>query len=601
MSKGIDRITGVVKTANKTIKEGQAVVQNAEKAWNEIGKVFEDSKALVKSAKEKYAAFQEKWGTGDIGSQILAASEAKKDIGKIIDEVNDIKTKVLDIYATAKEMKEQVTSILDNLKFVIAELKKWKEIKKEIEQQLIDAKMEVVKAIATCKKLASQKYQEAKSGLDGLITTVGNMDLATMTKGGKKEILKQFEKVMEDYDWWTSGGEEQVKDLKKAIKKSVTEELERILDGAISYVEQSKSWQRVERLVTSITDLQETLDGIFNKANTEEAAGESLTRQLKKLGEKLITSTGEQAAKLLGKLIEPAGPAFELVGKFLKAYKLADSAIEAAKNFPEGLDAYLPKTYSKDFVDWKKTLFSYSIDIPIASLGWISLTAGVKLSSGAEFKLSGSITFYNTFKPEELKVLDGSLTASGKISLTGSVSLGVNLLMIVEAKATASLTAEGLIKDATAQINILRKLSGDAKKGAVKLGGTTTLAFEVYGALSFSVGLTSALRTVVRWFTRKDPVVTWELGRLSLFTAETTKNFSTSIKFKAVEFDFSEVKELLKSISTYRLSPAGRKNIEESISTQLGKKDKWEEYAKGAKLTDEELDQLREKYGKVTV
>ncbi len=601
MSKGIDRITDVVKTANTTIQEGQAVVQNAEKAWDEISTVFSESEALITSAKDKYKAFEDKWGKGDIGSKILAAIEAKNDLQAIIAEVDSIKTKVLDIYDTAKEMKDQVNSILDNLKFVISELKKWKEIKEEIEEQLVEAKMEVVKAISTCKKLATEKYQQAKAGLDGLVAKVGGMDMATMTKAGKKEILALFEKVMEDYDWWTSGGEEQVKDLKKAIKKEVTDDLERVLDNAISYVEQSKSWQRVENLVGAITELQTTLDGIFNKANTEEAAGESLTRQLKKLGEKLIVSAGEKSAELLGKLIEPAGPAFDLVGKFLKAYKLADATIEAAKNFPEGLDKYLPQTFSKDFLDWKETLFTYGIDIPIVSLGWISLTAGVNISSSAELKISGKVTFYNTFKPEELRVLDGSISASGKISLTGSVSLGVNLVMIVEAKATANLTAEGLIKDATAQINILRKLSGDAKKGAAKLSASTTLAFEIYGSLSFSVGLTSALRTIVRWFTRRDPIVTWELGRLSLFTAETSKNVSTMLKFDAVEFDFSEIQKLLRSVSTYRLSPVGRKNIESSISTQLGKKDQWEEYANGAKLTEDELDELRAKYGKVTV
>ena len=73
------------------------------------------------------------------------------------------------------------------------------------------------------------------------------------------------------------------------------------------------------------------------------------------------------------------------------------------------------------------------------------------------------------------------------------------------------------------------------------------------------------------------------------------------LKFDAVEFDFSEIQKLLRSVSTYRLSPVGRKNIESSISTQLGKKDQWEEYANGAKLTEDELDELRAKYGKVTV
>lgn len=599
MSKGIDRITGLVNTANDTLKEGKKIVDTANAAWSEIQSIFSESQNLVSSVKTKYEDLKKKFESDNAVDKLLAVAETKQAIEDVMKQVNDIKDKVLDIYNKAKDIKESVDKIRDNLAFVLAELKKWREIKKEIEEQLVEAKIEILRAVETCKKLAAAKYQEAKSGLDGLISELGNMDMTKMDKTMKKQILKSFEKVMEDYDWWTSGGEEDVKDLKKAIKKSVTDDLKRLLDGAISYVEQSESWQRVERLASAIMDLQQTMDEIFNKAQSEEAGTQSLTRQLSSIGEGLIEMVGNKAEELFGDLIKPMGPAFDLVGKFLKAYKLADSTIEAVKNFPEGLDAYLPKTFNKDLVDWQKELFNYNVSIPIVSLGWINLTAGAGLKSSAAFKLSGEVTFYNTFKPAELRVLDASITASGSISLTGHVSMGVNLLAIVEAKAKASLTAEGKVKEAKADLTIMRKLSGEAKKGAFKLGTAASLSFEIYGELSFSVGLTSALRTIVKWFTDKDPVKEWSLAKISLFYAETSKSFNTELKFKAVEFNFSEIKSMLKDLSTYRLSPGGRKAIEESISEKLGKRDKWEEYASGAKLTEDELDRLRAKYGQV--
>jgi hypothetical protein len=599
MSKGIDRITALVNTANDTLKEGKTIVETAEQGWSEIKAVFSESQNLVTNVKSKYEELKKKFESENAADKLLAVAETKQAIEDIMKEVNDIKDKVLDIYNKAKDIKESIDKIRDNLGFVLAELNKWKEIKKEIEEQLVEAKIEILRAVETCKKLAASKYQEAKAGLDGLISKIGNMDMTQMTKAAKKELLKAFEKVMEDYDWWTSGGEEQVKDLKKAIKKSVTDDLERLLDGAISYVEQSKSWQRVERLSGAIKQLQQTLDGIFNKAQGEEIGTQSLTRQLSVIGEGLIEMLGDKATEFFGDLIKPAGPAFDLVGKFLKAYKLADSTIEAVKNFPEGLDNYLPKTFKKDFIDWNKELFNYSVSIPIVSLGWINLTAGAGLKSVAAFKLSGEVTFYNTFKPAELRVLDASLTANGSISLTGHVSLGVNLLAIVEAKAKAKLTAEGKVNEAKADVNILRKLSGDAQNGAFKLGTSASLSFEIFGELSFSVGLTSALRTIVKWFTDKDPVKEWSIGTVSLFYAQTSKSFNTELKFEAVEFDFSEIKAMLKDVSTYRLSSKGRKAIEESMEEKLGKRDKWEEYASGAKLTENEIEQLRAKYGQV--
>lgn len=600
MSKGIDKITELVNKTTGSIEKGKKVAEKAKGAWTDVKKVYDDAKGIITQAIKDYEKFKKDFGEGDVGSKIMGAIEAKQAIQKMIADVQKTKDQVFKIYDEAKEIKDDVVEIIDDLKYIMAELKKWKQIKKEIEEQLVEAKMEVIKAVATCKKLAAEKYQQAKGRLDGLLNDLGTMDLSKMDKGGKKAILKKFEEVMEHYDWWTSGGESQVKDLQKAIKKSVTDNLKGILDDAIKYVERSKSWERVENLVNAINDMKKSLQGIFTDATDQETLTIGIMNQVKKLSANLATSAGEQASGLIDSISKPLGKAFDVVGKFIKAYKLADGAIAAAQKFPEGLDKFLPKKYSKDFIDWKKTLFSYSLTVPIVSLGWINLTASVSLDSKVDFKLSGSITFYNTFKPEELRILDGTLTAKGSISITGSVSLGVNLVGIVEARATAKLTGIGSVDKAEAKLNVLRKLSGDAKKGAIKLKGDGTLSFELKGVIEFSVGLTSTLRTLVKWFTRKDPVATWTLAEADLFKVETSKSFSTSIKFEAFEFNFKEIKELLHSISSYRLTKDGRNKIQQSISDKLGKREKWEEHTNGAKLTDDDLNALRAKYGSVS-
>ncbi|MCH2042596.1 MAG: hypothetical protein MK212_00525 [Saprospiraceae bacterium] len=599
MSKGIDKITELVNKTTESIEKGKAVTEKAKGTWTEITEVYTNARAIITKATQDYEKIKQDLGEGDIGSKIMAAIEAKTAIEQIINDVQETKDKVFKIYDDAKEIKDEIVEIIDTLKYIVAELKKWEQIKKEIEEQLVEAKMEIIKAVATCKKLATDKYREAKAGLDGLLNDLGTMDLSTMTESVKKTLLQKFEDVMENYDWWTSGGESQVKDLKKAIKKSVTDNLEGILNDAIKYVERSRSWQRVEGLVTAIEEMKNSLQDIFTDTGDKETLTVGIMNQVKTLSANLAESAGEQASSLLDPISKPMGKAFDLVGKFIKAYQLADGAIAAAQKFPEGLDQYLPKTYSKDFIDWKKNLFSYSLTVPIVSLGWINLTASVSLSSDVDFKLSGSITFYNTFKPEELKILDGTLTSSGSISITGSVSLGVNLVGIVEAKATAKLTGVGAIERAEAKLNVLRKLSGDAKKGAIQLKADSTLSFTLTGVIEFSVGLTSTLRTLVKWFTGKDPVATWELAKAELFKAETSQSFNTSIKFEAFEFDFKKVKELLAEISTYRLTTNARKEIQESVSDKLGKREKWEEHTHGAKLTDDDVNALRARYASV--
>ena len=582
MSEGIDRVKNLIDEANDVLVKGEAIVKDSETAWTDIQKVLEEGTENYNCAVAKYDALKKKWGEGDIGSRIMASLEATKEIKVIIEEVNHIKDKVFEIYDKIKVIKDNAHEVLDALKHVLAELSKWRRIKKEIEEQLHEAKLEILEAVASCKKLAGKKCRSTGE-LDGLAAYFKKLDLKKIDATLKNHVIARFENVMSSCDLFTSRGKNQT-------EKGVVDDLTHLLDNALSYAERSQSWQKLEELEHCLNELQSTLDTLINdKADEEAEKSKSLSKLLKNILDKLIASSGDKASELLGDLIEPVGPAFDLVGKFLG--KVANLSITEVKG-------KLPKEFEGEFLDWKGELFSHKVTVPVASLGWINLFVEFGLKSEAEFKVSGSVKIFDVFKPEQPKILHCSLTSSGQVSLTGSVSLVASLLNFLEARLTASLTAASIVKEATTTIDILKELSAEAKHGTVVLNAKSILAFELVGKLTFTVGLTPLQRDLVEQATqtRPRPIVEWKLGEMLLFTVETTKNFSMTLRVDSVELSFNEVIALLRDSSAYRLATAGHKCIEQSMSDHLGHRKMWEQYVGAGRLTEDVMNQLREKY-----
>lgn len=586
-SRGLERITALVETATKTIKEGQALVETAKGALDKIKKTFDDAVLVV--------ADVEKIGTGNLSDKIKAAMD-------IVEKIKTIKASIESIYEDGGKIKDSAKTIIDNCKLIIAELQRWREIKKEIEEDLIAMKLEVLKAIKTCWKLASQVYQKASGELDKLLTYIGNFNLSQITVSDIDTIVKEFDRVMTNYDWITWGGEGDVKDLKKAIADSVTASLKKMLKDAADYVLQSKAWQQVQDLEKAILDLRNSISGILT--NTEKSQTLK-TDQLAKAVDKWTTTITDwvknsvEGNKAVGTLVEFTAKGFDLVRKFIKAYNMAKDVVKAVDTFPEGLDAFLPHTFSHTFLNKDFKFFNLSLSIPVASLGWISLNLELGLEAGANVKIDGSLTIYNVFKPQEFKIIEGDLTATGSLYVTASAGLSIDLLAIVKAKAAAEVSATLTLNELKTKFALFKKLQGEESKGGLELSAAASLTFDLEGCLSFTVGLTETLCKLVEFFTSKRPEYKWTTKKLKLFTAEFSKSASLMLKFEAIDIDFSNMKKMLKDFAAYRLSSEGRDAVEGNISGKMGSRKQWEEEARGGKLTDQEVAQLRADYGKI--
>ena len=602
----ITKIKKLTQQAYSVLSKGKVVVADSEEVWTYIQTAIQDSKGIYKDAANNYSAFKKTWGEGDIGVQIMASPEARQSIEAITGEANGIKDKVFEIYFKINGLKANAQQVVETLGVISAELEKWEKIKKETEGQLLEAKLEILKAVATCKKLATEKYQASKGELDELLVYLGTLDLAKIDSARKKEVVSRFKTVMKNYNWFSkSEGESEVKTLKKAIKSGVTNYLSRLLDTAIAYAKRAQSWQKLGELAGDMAELESTLYALDKKADREVKATDPLSRLIRKLADKLIVSAGSEASVLLGDLVKPSGPAFDLVGKFLKAYNLASGAIAAASNFPENLERELPKTFSREFANLDSNFLatageylSISLSsVPIASLGWISLTAGTKIDFQVQINLSGTSTFYDVFKPEELRILDLTLVSASQLTAKGSLSIGLNLLGLVKAGASASLSATFVIKSKQKK-SIYKKLSAEAKQGTFKLKGKQ-FTLEFVGKLAFNVKLDAVLRDIARFTIEKDPIATWVLGEFPLLSLEVYNKPGVELRFDAVSTDFSKFVAPLRDPSSYRFSAIGYKSIDQSLNNRLGKRKIWEKYAGGTKLSEEEINELRNLYAAI--
>jgi len=89
---------------------------------------------------------------------------------------------------------------------------------------------------------------------------------------------------------------------------------------------------------------------------------------------------------------------------------------------------------------------------------------------------------------------------------------------------------------------------------------------------------------------------TWSTGKVELFKADTSKYFTAMMKFDNKGLDFNKVVDILKDLGNYRLSPQGRTEIEAKVGQNMGKRNSWEKYAKGGRLNEAEVENLRRQY-----
>jgi len=482
--KGLDRITEIVSKARSIISTGKTIKTDAEKTWTKINATYSKAKGVLDDIQKKFG------DDTSIADKLLAARE-------IVTKSIEVKDDIMSIYKDAMDIKDKAVTIVDDAKFIINELQKWKDIKKEVEVQFNETKLEVLKAIETCRKLASKAYKDAEKELIAVREQIGKLNFSNINSDGAKKAVDAFKAVMDKYDWWTSGGESDVKKLKKSIAKNVTKSLESIVKDAIDYVAKSERWKQVEELVNEIIGLRNDISAIITKANNENKVKSlDLKSTLGGWADKATKWAGDKAGEVLGPLAKTVGPAFDTAKKLFAAYNMISG-------FPDTVKDQLPKTFDHTFFDKKYTFLDYKVTIPIASLGWITLTAGVGLKAEAAIKISGSVTIHNVFDVKELKIVSGDLKGTGYISLTGSAYVGLNLVGIVEATASANLEAKAEVKEAKAGLVIHRELQGDAKKGAVEFKANAELQFGVYGSLSFTVGLTAPIRVIIEFITGK--------------------------------------------------------------------------------------------------
>ena len=593
--KGLDRITEIVKKANDLVESGIAIRTNVEAIWETSQGIFDGALIEVKKVEDLVQRYEED------GISIEDLIRTKEVALGIKDFVIKCRNDVNSIYENTNEIKEMVFKIKDDANFIIKELTQWRQIKKELEHELNQTKLNILKALKTCQNMAKAKFKEAKEDfqtLQEVLDAVGRADFHSITEDQAASIKSIFKKLLKSdtFHIFTSKGHNQVDKMMDAIKSKLTGQLNNMLNSAVDYVIKSKEWEKIQNLEEQITTLIANLGKLLLDSDRKETKQQvTLEEHIQQYKDKIANYLSDKIDVVVDGAFSALAPGIEVAKKMFEAYKFASNVMTAFSNVPDSLNEFLPYTYTHDFLkDKEYNLFDYSIKIPIASIGWISVTCGAGISGSVTVSLAASGTIYNFLDPKQNVIVSGNVSGSALLDVEGHISIGVDLLGIIEAELRAALMAKASITDASGDIELQKETKNPGEAG-IALASSATLTFSLEGALQFHIELTYFIRTLVKKVTGWDAQKTWTLAHMVLIEKTTTAGFQTVLTFDNKKLpDFGAIVDQIRAIGD--LSTTAKEKIKAEIESKFGKKDKLEKAATGEPVTDVEVREMMAEY-----
>ncbi|MCH2043599.1 MAG: hypothetical protein MK212_05615, partial [Saprospiraceae bacterium] len=599
MAVGTDRILELVAKATQLIRDGKSIKTEVSSAVEEAGKVFDSAVAAAKTVDAGIAEFEKNEMTIESG---LAKA---KELGKAVSDIRDSLTK---IYEGGSATIDKAKEMYDTAQEIKSELQKWKEIKKEIEKQIDDMKLQIMISLQSCLNMAKKASNDWNEMKKAISTVAGISLLASDAYDKIKKAI--YEAVKPDVltTLFSSSEHRAVDHFKENVHKDIEAKLDSILKAGKDYIDQCHAWQKIVEWETKIGELVVELEGLFTgNQETVETRESVLEAYVSKWMNKIETYAKGKLTEVFGemdKVIDILGPGIKVAQALYKSYKIASEFTEALKNVPDSLDPFIAAhgTQKYEFYKDKKiNLFDVGIKIPIASLGWISATFSAGIHSYVTLNLSIEGEMFNFMKDSENRIVRGNVTGSAILTVGGHIGIGVDLLGLVQGDIEARLNLNFGIDQATGDFLVEKNTNEDPKKGGIDLACAANASFVLSGELVLKVQVSTWIRLIVKAVAtaagRDVPNLQAEtvLGVAELYRAEKAVSFNTVVTYdNSILPDFKAINETLRSIGN--LPSEAVSLIKEKLEKYFGKKDGKElkDAAHGSPISDDDLANLKQ-------
>jgi hypothetical protein len=411
----------------------------------------------------------------------------------------------------------------------------YRQFRTKTQNEMTGTKMEIAGSSLILKKFLID-HNESQSVIDKIDLFMKKLQQANfyeMTEDKKKEIVKTFSDAVDLHV-----GVTEKRKARKGLYTAYNEHLEELLNKAIEYTDNSKEcWGHCQRLRAQldnnkyVNEVLAELGVIEFEENTKLKLTE-IDKLEERLKNRILREMPEgEGAEELKKIAAVKIP--EEIDWLKKVYSLGNWVYE---NYGEtiGEEIGLPKEAKFEF-----SLDLPSIDaevgIPVFHVGFASLEVEFGVSVTPSVGVNGALTLHNFFSASENTIVSGNIAAEAKVEAAAFVGLALTLIEIIKASGRIVVSASvGVSMDANVQLNkanIEGYPSLDCKS-------TAGVEFVLSGHLEAVLGLTAALKTLIKAITGIKPELKLKTPSYDFFKASRTAEmtFELPVKKKPTSF-----------------------------------------------------------------
>ena len=556
-------------------------ISNANKALVNAKKIYPDGNQVnllntlkeetLKKAEELKTAFEVACKSDNGDYAVAKIATATSDFMSAFSDLTSDSTKLL------SDKKDEIDGILKSFEILMKDLQRRKKFKEALQIGVKEVVLEIATAITAGAMVADSNSHSKKANhmrtLRDTIIQIGN---STLTESTLNQIEDKFTDLFHNRIHIRNESKvlEKIFQNLKGLLAATLEKIKGTLDA-------DEQWAVVETLCVTLKAEKTRLEA----CKTEIEKIENQTDDSLEAG--LVTKLNEINGAVGGEVEKVFGSLSSAFSVFKEIFKVGDWLVRYPNEIEDSeWPLKLKHEPGKNESDW----VDKSIQVPVASIGWLSLNVGasIKVSAEYEYKLNLEVV-----KPEVNNSKFGSFTAelTGKITTKGSILIALHVMEIVSVELSAQLEAELNLAELKAEL----EYHHNEQKRKFELKGTAEIEFKIEGALVFTLTLTPVIRTIIRTISGKDPAISWKLVKKDLFDVQFSHQWAGGIEFENGngKFDFENLKKILKSASTYRVSDSAINDISSSVETNVGSRQAWKKLVKGPMPTEETINGLK--------